>query len=303
MSELRFDGRVVVVTGAGRGVGRCHALHLAAKGAEVVVADYGVGIDGAGSSRAPADEVVGEIKQAGGEAVACYASVADEHGAASIIDTAIDAFGRIDAVINNAGIHHPGAFDELSIEQFHTMLDVHFFGTLFVTRAAWPHFVKARYGRVVNTVSEAMLGGIPELTSYGAAKGAVFGLTRNLATEGPAHGIRVNAVAPRAYTRMSASHSHALAEYLSIPEDVMDQINASMPPEMCAPAVGFLAHESCPLNGEILQTGMGGVSRIAVVHTPGITKSPLTVEDIVDNIDAIMDAAEARVTEITAIEH
>jgi NAD(P)-dependent dehydrogenase (short-subunit alcohol dehydrogenase family) len=303
MSELRFDGRVVVVTGAGRGVGRCHALHLAAKGAQVVVADHGVGIDGAGSSPTPADDVVCEIKQAGGEAVACYASVADEHGSASIIDTAIDAFGRIDAVINNAGIHDPGAFDELSIQQFRTMFDVHFFGTLFVTRAAWPHFVKAGYGRVVNTVSEAMLGGIPELTSYGAAKGAVFGLTRNLATEGPAHGIRVNAVAPRAYTRMSASHSNALAEYLSMPRDVMDQINASMPPEMCAPAVGFLAHESCRLNGEILQTGMGGVSRIAVVHTPGIAKSPLTAEDIADNIDAIMDATAARVTDTTAIEH
>jgi len=303
MSELRFEGRVVIVTGAGRGVGRCHALHLAAKGAAVVVADYGVGIDGAGSSAAPAEDVVREINEAGGEAVACCANVADEHEAASIIDTAIEAFGRIDAVINNAGIHDPGPFDELSIEQFRTMFDVHFFGTLFVTRAAWPYFSKAGYGRVVNTVSEAMLGGIPELTSYGAAKGAVFGLTRNLATEGPAHGIRVNAIAPRAYTRMSASHSHALAEYLSVPEDVIDQINASMPPDLCAPAVGFLAHESCPLNGEILQTGMGGVSRIAVVHTPGIAKSPLTAEDIADNIDAIMDAAEARVTDTTAIEH
>ena len=303
MSELRFDGRAVVVTGAGRGVGRCHALYLATRGADVVVADSGVGIDGTGSSPEPADEVVSEIKQAGGEAVACYASVADEHAATSIIDTAIDAFGRIDAVINNAGIHDPAAFDELSIEQFRAMFDVHFFGTLFVTRAAWPHFVKAGYGRVVNTVSEAMLGGIPELTSYGAAKGAVFGLTRNLATEGPAHGIRVNAVAPRAYTRMSASHSDALAEYLSMPRDVMDQINASMPPEMCAPAVGFLAHESCRLNGEILQTGMSGVSRIAVVHTPGIAKSPLTAEDIADNIDAIMDATAARVTDTTAIEH
>ena len=303
MSELRFDGRVVIVTGAGRGVGRCHALHLAAKGAAVVVADYGVGIDGAGSSPAPAEEVVREINEAGGEAVACCANVADEHEAASIVDTAIEAFGRIDAVINNAGIHDPGAFDELSIQQFRTMFDVHFFGTLFVTRAAWPHFVKARYGRVVNTVSEAMLGGIPKLTSYGAAKGAVFGLTRNLATEGPAHGIRVNAVAPRAYTRMSASHANALAEYLSMPQDVMDQINATMPPEMCAPAVAFLAHESCPLNGEILQTGMGGVSRIAVVHTPGIAKSPLTAEDIADNIDAVMDATAARVTDTTAIEH
>jgi hypothetical protein len=293
VKELRFDGRVVVVTGAGRGVGRCHALHLARKGARVVVADYGVGIDGGGSSAAPADDVVREIKDAGGEAVSCFASVADEHGAASIIDAALDAFGRIDTVINNAGIHDPGLFDELSADQFRTMLDVHFFGTVFVTQGAWPHFVKAGYGRVVNTVSEAMLGGIPELTSYGAAKGAVFGLTRNLATEGPAHGIRVNAIAPRAFTRMSASHSDTLAEYLSMPKEVMDQINASMPPDMCAPAAAFLAHESCPLNGEILQIGMGGVSRIAVIHTPGISKSLLTAEDIADNLDAIMDASGA----------
>jgi NAD(P)-dependent dehydrogenase (short-subunit alcohol dehydrogenase family) len=127
--------------------------------------------------------------------------LADERGAQVIVDTAIDAFGRVDVLINNAGIHDPGLFDTLSVEQFQAMLDVHFFGTVFVSRAAWPHFVKAGYGRIVNTVSEAMLGGIPELTSYGSAKGAVFGLTRNLATEGPAHGIRVNALAPRAYTR------------------------------------------------------------------------------------------------------
>jgi NAD(P)-dependent dehydrogenase (short-subunit alcohol dehydrogenase family) len=302
MTELRFDGRVVIVTGAGRGVGRSHALLLAAKGARVVVADYGVGIDGAGSSPGPAEDVVRDIREAGGEAVACYASVAEERAAASIVNTAIDAFGRLDAVINNAGIHDPGTFDELTVAQFHAMFAVHFFGTLFVTKAAWPHFVKAGYGRVVNTVSEAMLGGIPELTSYGAAKGAVFGLTRNLATEGLTHGIRVNAVAPRAYTRMSASHSDALSEYLSMPKEMMDQINASMPPEMCAPAAAFLAHESCPLNGEILQIGMGGVSLIAVVHTAGIAKSPLTAEDIAENIDAIIDASGARVINTTAIE-
>ena len=293
MSELRVDDRVVVVTGAARGVGRCHALQLAAKGARVVVADYGVGIDGAGSSSAPADGVVREIREAGGDAVACYASVADERSATSIVEAAVDAFGRIDAVINNAGIHDPGMFEALTAEQFRKMVDVHFFGTVFVTQAAWPHFVKAGYGRVVNTVSEAMLGGIPELTSYGAAKGAVFGLTRNLATEGPAHGIRVNAIAPRAFTRMSASHSDKLADYMSMPKDVMDQINASMPPEMCAPAATFLAHESSPLNGEVLQIGMGGVSRIAVVNTPGISKSPLTAEDIAENLDAIMDVSEA----------
>ena len=210
--------------------------------------------------------------------------------------------GRIDAVINNAGIHEPGMFEALSAEQFRKMMEVHFFGTVFVTQAAWPHFVRAGYGRVVNTVSEAMLVGIPELTSYGAAKGAVFGLARNLATEGPAHGIRVNAIAPRAYTRMSASHSDALAAFGSMSQEVMDQINASMPPEMCAPTAAFLAHESCPLNGEILQVGMGGVSRIAVVHTLGIAKSPLTAEDIAEHLDAIMDARDARVTDTVSIQ-
>lgn len=302
MGELRFDDRVVIVTGAGRGVGRCHALLLAAKGASVVVADYGVGIDGGGSSPAPAEDVVREIKANGGQAVPCYASVADERGASSIIDTALEAFGRLDVVVNNAGIHDPARFGALAPSQFRTMMDVHFFGTVFVTQAAWPHFVEARYGRVVNTVSEAMLGGIPELTSYGAAKGAVFGLTRNLATEGCSHGIRVNAIAPRAYTRMSASHSDALAEVLAMPKQVMDEINASMPPELCSPAAAFLAHESCPLNGEVLQVGMGGVARIAVVHTQGISNSPLTAEDIAENLDAIMDARDARVTDTVAIE-
>jgi NAD(P)-dependent dehydrogenase (short-subunit alcohol dehydrogenase family) len=299
MTELRFDDRVVVITGAGRGVGRSHALLLADKGARVVVADYGVGIDGAGSSSAPAEGVVAEIRDSGGDAVACCASVADERGASSIVEAAIDAFGRVDAVINNAGIHDPGAFEGLAIEQFRRMINVHFFGSVFVARAAWPHFIRAGYGRVVNTVSEAMLGGIPELSSYGAAKGAVFGLTRNLATEGAPHGVAVNAIAPRAYTRMSASHSDRLAEVMSMPKDVLDRVNASMPPEMCAPAAAFLAHESCPLNGEILQIGMGGVARIAVVRTQGMYKTPLTAEDIAENLDLVMDLDDAQLTEST----
>lgn len=299
MTPLRFDGRVAVVTGAGRGVGRSHAMLLAAKGARVVVADYGVGIDGVGSSSAPADEVVQEITGSGGQAVACYGTVAEPQGAQAIVDTAIEKFGRIDIVVNNAGIHDPGLFGELSVEQFRRMLDVHFFGSLLVSRAAWPHFVAAGYGRIVNTVSEAMLGGISELTSYGAAKGAVFGLTRNLATEGAPHGIRVNAVAPRAYTRMSASHSDSVAAQLSIPAEVMETINASMPPELCAPAAAFLAHEHCPLNGEVLQIGMGGVARIAVVRSVGITKTPLTAEDIAENLEKIMDLSDAQVTAVT----
>jgi NAD(P)-dependent dehydrogenase (short-subunit alcohol dehydrogenase family) len=301
MHELRFEDRVAIVTGAGRGIGRSHALLLASRGARVVVADVGGDIGGTGSSHGPADDVVDEIRASGAEAVASYASVADEAAAASIVETALDAFGRIDAVVNNAGIHDPGLFETLSTDQFRRMLDVHFFGTLFVTKAAWPHFTAAGYGRVVNTASEAMLGGIPELTSYGAAKGAVFGLTRNLATEGARHGIHVNALAPRAYTRMSASSSDALADMMAMPREVMDQVNASMPPGLCAPAAAFLAHESCPLNGEVLQVGMGGVARLADVHTQGISKDSLTAEDITENLDAIIDVTDARVTESTSL--
>ena len=301
MSELRFDGRVAIVTGAGRGVGRSHAALLAAKGAKVVVADHGGGLDGLGSSAGPAAAVVAEITAAGGTAVACYASVAEEDSAQTIVGTALEAFGQVDIVINNAGIHDPGLFADLSAEQFRRMLDVHYFGTLNVTKAAWPHLVAAGYGRIVNTVSEAMLGGITQLSSYGAAKGAVFGLTRNLATEGLPLGIRANALAPRAFTRLSASHSDALATEMSLPKEAMDQINASMPPELCPPAAAFLAHESCPLNGEVLQAGMGGVARIAVVCGKGISSSSVTAEEIAERIGEVMDVSDGHVAEVTSL--
>lgn len=302
MSELRFDGRVAVVTGAGRGVGRAHALLLAAKGAHVVVADHGGSLDGAGSSWQPAEGVVAEIVEAGGSAVACQASVAEQDSATSIVDTALDAFGRIDIVVNNAGIHDPGLFGQLTADQFRRMLDVHYLGTVFVTQAAWPHLIAAGYGRVVNTVSEAMLGGITQLSSYGAAKGAVFGLTRNLATEGLVHGIRVNAIAPRAFTRLSAAHSDTLATEMAMPREVMDQINASMPAELCAPAAAFLAHESCPLNGEVLQVGMGGVARLAVVYGKGISSPSITAEEIAERLGEVMDVSDGHVAEVTAMQ-
>jgi NAD(P)-dependent dehydrogenase (short-subunit alcohol dehydrogenase family) len=294
---------VAIVTGAGRGIGRAHALELAARGARIVVADFGGEIDGRGASTAPADEVVTEIRAQGGEAVACYGSVAIEADAVAIVDTALDAFGRLDVVVNNAGIHDPAPFESLSVEQFRRMFDVHFFGTMMVTHAAWPHFLAAAYGRVVNTTSEAMLGGIAQLSSYGAAKGAVFGLTRNLATEGIAHGIRVNALAPRAHTRMSESDAERLASMFDMTEEMIEQVQASMPPEHNAPAAAFLAHESCPLNGEVLRVGMGSVARLAMVHTLGITKDPITAEDIAEHLDAILDVADAHVTNVDAMEH
>ena len=300
-TELRFDDRVAIVTGAGRGFGRSHAMLLASRGAKVVVADHGGAIDGTGTSATPAEQTADETIGLGGVAVPCFASVAEADDAGTIVRTALEQYGRVDIVVNNAGIHDPGAFGELSVEQFHQMLAVHFFGTLHVTRAAWSHFTEAGYGRVVNTVSEAMLGGIPGLSSYGAAKGAVFGLTRNLATEGLAAGIRVNAVAPRAYTRMSASGSADVAEKLGISEEDMAVVNASMPPELCSPAVAFLAHESCPLSGEVLQIGMGGVARIAVVQTQLFATAPLTAEAIAENLSAVMDLKDAQLMESTAL--
>lgn len=295
MSELRFDSRVAIVTGAGRGIGRGHALLLAQKGARVVVADYGVDPDGKGTSTVPADEVAQEIRDLGGEAVACCASVADEREAASIVDTAVEAFGRLDIVVNNAGIHDPADFEELSIGQFRAMLDVHFFGTLYVIRAAWPHFRSAGYGRIVNTVSEAMLGGVSGLTSYASAKGAVYGLTRNLATEGLAKGIRVNAVAPRAYTRLSADHCDNLSSLYGMSQEKIAQLNASMPPELCAPAVAYLAHEECRVNGEVFQVGLGGVARLAFVAAKGLRHSSLTAEAIAENIDTVLNVDGAQV--------
>ena len=302
MHELRFDDRVAVVTGAGRGIGRAHALLLASRGARVVVADFGGALDGSGASTAPADDVVAEIRANGGDAVACYGSVAVEADAAAIVDAALGTWGRLDVVVNNAGIHDPAPFESLSIDQFRRMFDVHFFGTMMVTHAAWPHFLRAGYGRVVNTASEAMLGGIPQLTSYGAAKGAVFGLTRNLATEGAAHGIRVNAIAPRAHTRMSESDAERLRTMFDMTEEMIEQVQASMPPEHNAPAAAFLAHESCPLNGEVLRVGMSSVARLATVDTQGIVKEAITAEDIAEHLDAILDVEDAHVTNVDAME-
>lgn len=290
MGELRFDGRVAVVTGAGRGIGRSHALLLASRGARVVVADVGCEMDGSGASTQPASDVVEEIRAAGGQAVPSFASVSDEAGAASIVATALEAFGRLDIVINNAGIFATAPFEALTTQQFRAMVEVHYFGTLFVTRAAWPHFVDAGYGRIVNTISESMLGN-PLLSSYAAAKSAVFGLSRNLAVEGADRGIKVNCLAPRAATRMADAHSETLA--LDLPPEVLEQIKAAMPPQINAPAGAFLAHESCPFTGEVLCVMPGRVARFAIVLTRGLTKETITVEDIAANIDQIFDASDA----------
>lgn len=290
MSELRFDGRTVIVTGGGRGIGRGHARLLASRGANVVVADYGAELDGSGSSKEPAEEVVQEIEASGGSAVACHASVAEEDGAASIVETAISRFGQLDAVINNAGISDKHLFQDLSPEQFQRMLSVHFLGSMLVTKFAWPHFVKAGYGRIVNTTSEGILGAQTELTSYGSAKGAVWAFTRNIAAEGVALGIRANAVAPRAMTRMSLEGKDAA--------DLGDSLLAKMDPALVSPVAAFLAHETCEINGEVLVAGGGEVFRLTPMVTLGISQEGLTIEDVAEKLDAIMSMDDARVPPI-----
>jgi NAD(P)-dependent dehydrogenase (short-subunit alcohol dehydrogenase family) len=295
MELLRFDGRTAIVTGAGRGVGRAHARLLAARGAQVVVADLGGQLDGTESSSEPAAEVVGEIEADGGTAVSCSASVATEEGADTIVRTALDTFGRLDIIVNNAGISQPDWFDDLTMDRFRQMIDVHYFGTVNVTRAAWPHLRSNGYGRIVNTCSEAAFGMVPKNTSYGGAKGGVFGLTRSLALDARRHGILVNAVAPRARTRMS--DPKVLSHVYDMPEETFEEVMDGFAPEFVAPAAVFLAHESCQLNGEVLVAGGGQVLRMAIMQTQGLRSSTLTLEDLAANLNVVMDTTDATIME------
>ena len=292
MDELRFDGQAVVVTGAGRGFGRCHSELLASRGAKVVVADYGVDLDGSGSSSEPANEVVQSIRDAGGEAVAVFADVSDEAAAASIVQTAIDQFGRLDAVVNNAGIADPAWFDEAPLEQFRRMIDIHYLGTVYVCKAAWPYFQKAGYGRVVNTASEAVIGNVPKAMSYSGAKGAVYSFTRAIALDGRRQNIKANAIAPRGNTRLSAPSVLALT--YDEPEESFDNpFMNQMTPEKTSPAVAYLAHESCAVTGETFITGMGMLARLTLVAAPGYLDDNMTPEAIAQNIDTAMDITDA----------
>jgi NAD(P)-dependent dehydrogenase (short-subunit alcohol dehydrogenase family) len=298
MSELRFDGRTVIVTGAGRGVGRCHAQLFASRGAKVVVADLGSELNGSGSSHDPADQVVKEIEAAGGEAVACYADVSDEAGAASIVQTALDTFGGVDVVVNNAGIADPlDTFENLSTRDFRRMIEIHYLGTVYVTKAAWPHLMAAGYGRVVNTSSEAAIGTVPKNTCYGSAKAAIYGFTRTLALDGPKHGILVNAVAPRANTRMATPE--ILSHVYDAPKEMFESL--PFPAEAVSPAAVYLAHESCKLNGEVLVSGGGQVLRIAILETQGITSDALTPEVVAENIDNVLDMGDAQLVNASVV--
>jgi NAD(P)-dependent dehydrogenase (short-subunit alcohol dehydrogenase family) len=295
MDTLSFADRVVVVTGAGRGIGRAHALLLAARGARVVVADLGARVDGNGvDGDDPAATVVAEIHSAGGQAVACRADISRQDGAAEVVDTAVREFGQLDAVINNAGIVRPGRFDQIEVEEYQRNLDVHFFGSLHVCRAAWPHLAASGTGRIVNTVSAAMLGN-PLMTHYGSSKGAVFALTRNLALEGAERGILVNAIAPGAGTRLAERSATALAP------EVMEYVRTQLRPEQISPLAAYLVHPSCQVTGELFNAAGGTVNRAVVVTTAGITDPDLTIETVAGRFDQIMALTPDARPELVAV--
>jgi len=262
------------VTGAGRGLGRAYARLLAQRGASVVVNDLGGSMEGEGADTEPASTVTAEIVAAGGTAVADSSDVSTERGAAALIARATSAFGRLDIVVNNAGIMRWAGFPEVDAESLDAHLAVHVEGSFHVTRAAWPHMVEQGYGRVVLTTSTGMLG-LPNNTAYATAKGGVVGLARSLATAGAKHGIKVNLIAPAATTRMAGDGG---------PE---------MPPELVAPMVAFLAHEDCPVSGEIYVAGAGRFARLFIATTPGyvhVVGDP-TVEDVAEHWATINDEA------------
>ncbi|MFN8035421.1 MAG: SDR family oxidoreductase [Acidimicrobiia bacterium] len=270
--ELSFHSRVAIVTGAGGGLGRSHALELARRGASVVVNDLGGAVDGTGTSPTAAQQVVREIVAAGGDAVPNYDTVATPEGGEAIVQAALDTWGRVDVVVNNAGILRDKAFHNMGPDQLDPVVDVHLKGAFHVTRPAWKVMREQGYGRVVNTSSGSGIFGNFGQSNYGAAKMGLVGLTRVLAIEGVKYDIKVNAIAPMAKSRMSDS-------------GVTVERSG---PEWVSPLVAYLTHQDCPVTGEVYSVGFGRVARVFIGVTPGyVAGDHLTAEGVRDHFDQI----------------
>lgn len=290
-AELGFDGKVALISGAGGGLGRQHALLLASRGALVVVNDLGGAVDGSGSDVGAAQKVANEIKSLGGEAVADTNSVATPEGGAAMVKAAIDSFGRIDIVINNAGILRDKSFHNMEPSLMNPVFDVHLKGAFHVTQPAFVHMREQGYGRIVSTSSAAGLFGNFGQTNYGAAKMGLVGFTRVLAVEGAKYNIKANAIAPLARTRMT--------------ENLLGGFGEKLGPEFISPVVAYLAHDDCPISGEVFSVGGGRVARIFIGETQGYFNVKLSMEDVRDNFDVIRNedgyAVPANLGEETAL--
>ena len=288
MIELRLDGRVVVITGAGGGLGRSHALELARRGAHVLVNDLGGAVDGKGSSATAAQRVVDEITAFGGIAVANHDSVATPEGGEAIIQAAISAFERVDVLINNAGILRDKAFHKMDAEYVNDVIDVHLKGALFVTQPAFRHMREQHYGRIISTSSASGLFGNFGQANYGAAKAGLAGLTRVLAIEGGQHGIMANAIAPIALTRMT--------------EGILGELSSKVSASSVSPLVAFLSSEECSVTGHIYSVAGGRIARIFIGETEGVVLKENTAEAILAQIDAIDDVDSPRFHEPSSLD-
>jgi NAD(P)-dependent dehydrogenase (short-subunit alcohol dehydrogenase family) len=279
--SIRFDGKVAIVTGAGGGLGRAHALELARRGAKVVVNDLGGAVDGTGGSSEAAGKVVAEIEALGGEAIANGGSVSDRAGAQSLVDDAVKAFGTVDILINNAGILRDKSFKKMELDDFEAVVKVHLLGSVYGTRAAWPIMEAKGWGRIVMTTSSSGLFGNFGQSNYGAAKLGLVGLMNTLKLEGGRKGVRVNTIAPVAATRMTAD--------IGVPAEVLQKLK----PELVTPAVLYLCSEDAP-NGMIIEAGAGYYAQVQIMEGKGVHLGPAaTVEDVAAAIGKITDMREA----------
>ena len=273
MADLGFDGKVAIITGAGGGLGREHALLLASRGAQIVINDLGGSVSGDGGDAGPAQTAAKEIESLGGVAVADTNSVATPEGGKAIVQTALDAFGRVDIVVNNAGILRDKTFHNMTPELLEPVISVHLLGAFYVTQPAWVHMREQGYGRVVNTSSNSGILGNFGQANYGAAKMGLVGFTRVLAAEGAKYNIKVNALAPVARTRMTEELLGALADKLD--------------PKLVSPIVAWLVHEDCPVTGEVYSAAGGRIARFFIGLTEGYYNAGLTLEDVRDHFDQI----------------
>lgn len=276
MSDVRFDGRVAIITGAGGGLGRSHALELGKRGAQVVVNDLGGAVDGSGSGSAAADVVVKEIEEAGGTAVANYDSVSTKDGGEAIVQTALENFGQVDILINNAGILRDKSFAKMSEEEMTLVLDVHLRGAFYVSQPAFRAMKERNYGRFVHTASAAGVFGNFGQANYGAAKMGLVGLSNVLAQEGSKYNIKSNVIAPIAMTRMTTG--------------IMGDMGLDLDPAYVTSMVAYLCSEACELTHEIYSVGGGRYARVFVGLCPGYTNQAeggVSVEEVRDNIEQI----------------